>query len=85
MSGTGAREEPVVDHVQPDESVSHAILRVVADIRDQSVVELDEPLFESIDPDALEALFHDDSSGSIQFQYLELTIRVTAAGTIRVE
>ncbi|NGM68560.1 hypothetical protein G6M89_05960 [Natronolimnobius sp. AArcel1] len=83
MSGSGAREEPVVDHVQADESLSHAILRVVADAREESVLELSDPLFDAIDPDALETIFQEHSNGYIEFSYLDCTVRVTATGKIR--
>ena len=43
------------------------------------------PLYETVDPDALDALFRTDAPGvSISFDYDGFTVEVEGAGTVRV-
>lgn len=50
--------------VAPGQSVSTRLLEAVADIEETDPAELNPPLYEVIDPDALEALFDAPASGS---------------------
>ncbi|MCU4741685.1 HalOD1 output domain-containing protein [Natronoglomus mannanivorans] len=75
----------------PDESVSEAILDAVASVTDSDPIELD-PLYYTIDPDALDSLFESRSRTTelprdvqVTFSYVGLQITVTAAGQIIVE
>jgi len=63
--------------------LSEAVIGAVA--KEESVDErkLDRPLFEVIDPDALDSLFH-NSAGRVQFNYLGYTVTVDDNGTVDV-
>lgn len=74
-----------------DESVSEAVLDAVASVSGIDPIELD-PLYYTIDPDALDALFESRPSTTdlprdvqVSFSYVGLQITVTAAGQIIVE
>lgn len=64
-------------------SVSHAILKRVATETDQDVTELP-PLYDVLDPDALEALFDswDTSTASVTFFYHGFEVTVTGDRTV---
>lgn len=65
-----------------DATPSELVVTTIADATDQSPLEL-APLFERIDPDALDALIDwsaPDSSISISFEYLGYTVLVSPAG-----
>lgn len=68
-------------------SVSHAVVTAVADLIDEDPNSLD-PLFKTIDPDALERLFSSAhaSGGSaerIEFTYSGCDVVVSADGTVQ--
>lgn len=72
-----------------DEPLSVAVADAVATFRNEDVTEL-EPLYYSINADALEQLFEPRanglrSSGSVTFEYCDCRVTVSADGEIRVE
>lgn len=72
--------------IEPSEEPSHAIITTVAALADVPADELP-PLYDSIDPDALDALF--DSSGDrsdlqLSFSYFEYDVTVHQEGEIVV-
>ncbi|WP_207588185.1 HalOD1 output domain-containing protein [Halomontanus rarus] len=74
-----------------DESVSEAVVETVASVSGVDPVELD-PLYYTIDPDALDALFAPRPAAGdlprdvrLSFSYVGLRVTVTAAGRIIVE
>jgi len=65
-------------------SITEQVLQAVADEEGTSPMELDAPLYDVIDPDALEALFADDRTPeSVQFSYLGY--RVTIDGDRQID
>lgn len=66
-----------------DESPSEAVLRSVATITGVTAVELD-PLYETIDPDALDALFEGNAPASVTFFYAGCRV-VVEPDRVRVE
>lgn len=58
-----------------DDPPSRAVVQAVASIEGIETLELP-PLYESIDPDALDALFRGDADGRITFTYNGYTITV---------
>ena len=67
-------------------SLSTRVLETVADKRGCTPIELERPLFDAIDPDALDALFSGDSrSGAVEFSYLGYRIIVSSEGDVTVE
>ena len=72
-----------------DEAVSIAVVDAVADLEDTTVADIDPPLYEVVDPDALDRLFmptedNDRNDGRVSFEYLEYTITITSDGFIRI-
>jgi hypothetical protein len=70
------------------ESVQTAVVHTIAAVTNQDPVEM-EPLSHFIDPDSLDALFAPTrrsprNSGSVEFQYQDCTVRVSAEGTVSV-
>lgn len=70
-------------------SPSTAIILVIAEITDQSATDL-QPLYHEVDPDALNRIARDCPSGgghskrSVNFAYLDFTIRLLSSGVIKV-
>ena len=69
-------------------SISKKVLERVAKVEGKDPAELDEPLFEVVDPDALDAIFEsgeggpDRDAGMVDFEYLGYRVRVTAGGDV---
>lgn len=63
------------DKGQSEQTMSEAILSAVAEREDIEVCKLQTPLFESIDPDALDTLFR-NSGGQVTFEYLDYLVTV---------
>lgn len=57
------------------ESVTEAVIEAVADYADVEKTELQEPLYDAIEPDALDRLFY-NGQGKITFEYLEFIVAV---------
>lgn len=69
-----------------DGSVSRAIVEAIADKEGLDPVELTPPLYEVIDPDALERIFADTSTvGSVTFTYENYEVTVRSDDHISVE
>lgn len=74
----------------PDGSLSAAIVEAVADREDCNPTEI-EPLYDAINPDALNALFFDSAqsssriNGEISFEYCGYLINVTSDGRITID
>lgn len=72
------------------ESVSEAVVTAVADAKGVSTVEVSPPLYNVIDPDALETVVasmtsrHDGSTGCVEFSYSGYEVTVTGDGDVSV-
>ena len=67
-----------------DGSVSEAVLSAVADREGVGPEELGTPLYDVIDPEALDNLFR-NGSGRVTFEYMNYVVTVDNRGTVRVE
>lgn len=68
-----------------DDRLTERVLSAVAAKTDVDPLEFDRPLFDAIDPDALEALFQRSRTvNSVEFTYLGHRIRVTGDGKVAV-
>lgn len=65
-------------------SVSERVVEAVANDSNIDVLDLP-PLFDSIDPDALDGLVRSTSDGYVSFIYAGQRITVTSRGDIRIE
>lgn len=66
-------------------SVTECVLAAIEDARGIEPLEFEQPLFEVIDPDALDALFrHDGSDVSVEFSYLGYDVHVSSDGHVTV-
>lgn len=64
-------------------SVVTTILSAVADAEGTSPLDLPQPLYSVIDPDALEAIFDQNSTNvSVEFCYLSYQVRVQSDGSV---
>jgi hypothetical protein len=72
------------------ESASEVVLRKVADAEGEVPGDLDPPLFQVVDPDALDALFaptagdSERTTGMVRFEYLGYKVTVLADGSVTV-
>jgi hypothetical protein len=72
------------------ESASAAVVRLVASYHDDDPATIDPPLYEAIDPDALDALFVDASdqwtrpASRIEFPYCGCEVEVRGDGRVAV-
>ena len=78
-----------------DESLSRAVLEAVSRASGREIVDLGDdgvetlpPLFEAVDPEALDSLFHSDREeptlGCVSFTYFDYEVVVDSAGTVTV-
>jgi hypothetical protein len=73
-----------------NESLSASVIRAVADAADLEPAELGTPLYDQIDPDALDSLFSDRhdgtprASGHVSFTLLEYDVTVYSDGHVVV-
>jgi len=76
------------DRATPDSQPSIAIVQAVAEVEDVSALDLP-PLYETIDPESLDALFESLSSGtaavSIEYAGYDVSITSTPDGFFSVE
>lgn len=71
--------------VEPeDESVSEAVVRAVADAEGVSPTDVTPPLYESVNPEALDDLFDSRSGGHITFRYCGYEVNVHNVGDTTV-
>lgn len=87
----GAKEGKTKYYVQNDESVTEAVIRAVRSVTQPGQTRL-EPLYSSVDPDALNALFVSletgesrCSDGVVAFDYAGKHIQATSEGTIKIK
>lgn len=71
-------------NIEDDESVSHAILTSVSEYEETVITNLP-PLYETIDPDALDMLFSKRSSARVSFMYNDLLISIRGNKYITVK
>lgn len=64
-------------------SLSEAVIQGVATQEGVAPEELEPPLYDSIDPDALDQLFH-ETMGQVSFEYIDYTITVDSVGNVEV-
>lgn len=75
----------IVLHTDSDEEVSTAVVRAIEEVTNTPVVE-SPPLYDAVDPDALDSLFRDrDTDGEVQFEHDGYRITATGAGEVRIE
>lgn len=72
------------DNAGDARSLSEAVLHEVAEQKGVSPEELNPPLFDVIDPDALNTVFQGDS-GHITFEYQGFIVTVGHAGKVNLE
>lgn len=83
MSPNSPNETVHTYDIGPDESPSHAVVSTVSAFSDTPVTELD-PLFLTIDPEAMDSFLGTASDGSISFSYSGFDVTV-AAGEVILE
>lgn len=68
------------------DSLSGSVVEEVAEITGTDPADLD-PLYEVVDTEALDSLFHPDRSvgGRVSFEYCDCRVTVTEAGRVSVE
>lgn len=67
-------------------SASEAVVRAIAEAADVDPIEITPPLYEAIDPDALDRLFNDASTiEKVAFRYNGHDVTVFAGGNVSVE
>lgn len=71
-------------------SPSEKVVRTVADAEGEDPGELDPPLFDVVDPDALDSIFEsvdgvDRGTGTIRFQYLGYRVTVLADSSVSIQ
>lgn len=70
---------------QTDSTLSTRILESVAEARGCSPLDLERPLYDAVDPDALDALFSGESRfGTVQFTYLGYRVTASSDGEVSV-
>lgn len=68
---------------QKGETYCHAIIRAVAAVEDREQTNIHPPLYNSVDPEALDRLFHADK-GRVTFSYRGYEVAVKGSGKIHL-
>ncbi|ELY56279.1 hypothetical protein C491_15067 [Natronococcus amylolyticus DSM 10524] len=66
---------------QTHTKLSSEVIAAVAEAEGVSEIDLEPPLFEAVNPDALNNLFH-NATRRVQFDYLGYTVTVDQDGTV---
>lgn len=69
---------------QPDQ-LSVRVVEAIADAADTDTVDLQPPLYDVIDPAALDRLFTNESDVSVTFEYQSHAVTVRGDGTVAVD
>lgn len=83
-------DHTTVTRMVDDEHINEAIILAVAEARDVSPIELETPLYEAIDGEALESLFFGGSERSnlealrVEFTWAGCTVVVNGTGRVAV-
>lgn len=71
------------------ESISEAVVAAIARAKDVDPVDIETPLYEVVDPDALDSLFPSErvcvTSGLVEFSYCGYDVTVTSGGEVSLE
>lgn len=85
-----AREQPTVVRTADDNSISETVIYAVATARGVCPIELETPLYEALDTEALDRLLSSGSqrlnldSARIEFTWAECTVVVHGTGRVAV-
>jgi ketosteroid isomerase-like protein len=82
--GDDAPPAASVHEVRHDETPSQAVVMAVAETLGVGARTLP-PLYEAVDPDAVDAFFREDDERSLRFSYADVTVTVDGTGMIAVE
>ena len=76
----------VVHHPTDDQQLSTRILEAIEDFMGEDLTKGGHPLYEQIDPDALDNLFRENASGNITFQFKidDVTVELEGNGSILI-
>ncbi len=75
----------VQNRVSADDRASTAVLEAVAAEEGCEPTELDVPLYEHVDPEALDALVSSPLSGHVSFTYHGYELTVDGGGAVRID
>lgn len=67
-----------------DDSVSRSVVETIAEVEGVSPTELTPPLYEVVDPEALDDLFAASSPGRVEFSYKSYEVTVDGDGVVEV-
>ncbi|MFP8890960.1 HalOD1 output domain-containing protein [Natrialbaceae archaeon A-CW2] len=76
---------PQMDTGNPTGSMSMRVIDAIAAEAGVDPLELDTPLFEAVNPEALDRLFRDEVNCRVTFDYDEYEITVSNDGTVTVD
>ncbi|WP_254279171.1 HalOD1 output domain-containing protein [Haloarcula marina] len=88
MSRSEMRSPPVVASIASDSStddIVHAIVSAVATATDQSVVDIDPPLYDCLDPDALGRVIETAENAVVEFRHAGCAVTVDSDGTVTAD
>lgn len=71
-----------VDNELTAEDVTVDVVRAVAERKGVEPTDIDERLYEAIDPEALARLFAGTDRGHVTFEFAGVSVEVTAAGDV---
>ena len=86
MSEISVASEAMSSAEEP-EPLSQLVVETVAESEGVDPLELEVPLYEAVDPDALDALFraNDGVEGVIEFTYYGYEVSVTSSGHVSLD
>ncbi|MFP9190482.1 HalOD1 output domain-containing protein [Natronosalvus vescus] len=76
---------PQIDTRPSAHSMSMRVIEAIAEDSGVDPLDLEVPLFEAVDPEALDQLFRDDVQCTVTFEYVGREITVQHDGTVTVD
>jgi hypothetical protein len=75
-----------VYHFDDDRELSTAVLDVIAELKNEDMNKAEYQLYDDIEPDALNNLFREESSGgtSVEFDTDDVTVTLHGSGTVQI-
>lgn len=67
------------------DTISLRVVEAIADADGTDPVDMEPPLFEAINPEALDRLFRSGTDCAVRFQYEDHTVEVHSDGTVTVD
>lgn len=72
-------------HKEPPQNMSHRVIEALATADNSDPLSMSPPLYDAVDPDALDLLLDTDAPVEVEFEYDEYTVVADSEGRVTVD